>query len=287
MRHPAPLPKLPLVVLLCLAGLGVIGTCASQGPRLSAGQQHDQTSKPVAEYPSWPKKKIAQRKFSIEAMFVDTRSRPWKLWMISTEDRGMRYAMEFFTGERVKNVRVETEATSVPHAPADVSSYSFTDAKGRRYSSIRADASRVDTDQSSIYAGWQRKGRGHHVVLGGYLFENQGASDRDGVYTTKAIPVDPNTYFHGQRACESIAYVVRTQGSQTQDSDPRFVQRTKIIADYDTAHTCWTTKPVHALDLHDNTLIIATADRVFRINSFDLTPAGAAPELRLIDIKEK
>ncbi len=46
-----------------------------------------------------------------------------------------------------------------------------------------------------------------------------------------------------------------------------------------------TPKPVHALDLHDNTFIIATADRVFRINSFDLTPAGAVPDLWLIDIK--
>jgi hypothetical protein len=287
MRSPATLPKFLLLALLCLAGVGVIGACASQGPHLSVGQQHDQTSKPVAERPSWPKTKIAQRKFSVEAMIVDTRSRPWKLWMISTEDKGAGEAMEFFTGERVKHVRVETGATSAPHASADVRSYSFTDAKGRRYSSIRADASRVDTDQPSIYAGWQRKGLGHDVVLGGYLFENQGASDRDGVYTTIAIPIDPNTYFHGQRTCEPMAYVARTQGSQRQDSDPRFVQRTKIIADYDAGHACWTTKPVHALDLHDNTFIIATEDRVFRINSFDLTPASAAPDLRLIDIKEK
>ena len=287
MRSPAPLHKRPLLLMLCLAGLGFIGACASQGPRPSAGQQHDRTSKPVVERPSWPDTKIAQRNFSVEAMFIDTRSRPWKLWIISTEGQGTREVMEFFTGERVKNVRVETGATSVQHASADVTSYSFTDAKGRRYSSIGADASRVDTDQPSIYAGWQRKGLGHDVVLGGYLFENHGASDRDGVYTTKAVPVDPNTYFHGQRACDPMTYVARTQGSQTQDSDPRFVQRTRIIADYDTAHACWATKPVHALDLHDNTFIIATADRVFRINSFDLTPAGAAPELRLIDIKEK
>jgi hypothetical protein len=287
MRNPVPRPKFLLLALLCLAGLGAIGACASQGPRLSAGQQNDQTNKPVSERPSWPKTKIAQRNFSVETMFVDARSRPWKLWMISTEGQGAREVMEFFTGERVKNVRVETGATSASHATTGVKSYSFIDAKGRRYSSVQADPSRVDIDQPSIYAGWQRKGRGHDVVLGGYLFENQGASDRDGVYTTKAAPVDPNTFFNGQRACEPMTYVARTQGSQTHDSDARFVQRTRIIADYDTAHACWTTKPVHALDLHDNTFIIATADRVFRINSFDLTPVGAAPELRLIDIKEK
>jgi hypothetical protein len=287
MRSPATLPKFLLLALLCLAGLGVIGACASQGPRLSVGQQHDQTSKPVAERPSWPKTKIAQRKFSVEAMIVDTRSRPWKLWMISTEYKGAGEAMEFFTGENVKNVHIETGAATAPHESADTKSYSFIDAKGRRYLSVQADPSRADIDQPSIYAGWQQKGRGHDVVLGGYLFENQGASDLDGVYTTKAVPVDPNTFFNGQRACEPMAYVARTQGSKTQDSDARFVQRTRIIADYDTAHACWTTKPVHALDLHDNTFIIATADRVFRINSFDLTPVGAAPELRLIDIKEK
>ncbi len=287
MRAPASLPKLLLMVLLCLAGLGVIGACASQGPRPSAGQHNDQIGKPIAERPSWPRTKIGQRNFSVEAVFVDTRSRPWKLWMISTEDQGAREAMEFFTGEQAKNVRVETGVASTPRASADAKSYSFIDTKGHRYSYVQADPSRVDIDQPSIYAGWQRKGRGHDVVLGGTLFENQGASDRNGVYTTKAIPVDPNTHFNGQRACEPMAYVARTQGSKFQDSDPHFVQRTKIIADYDTTHACWTTKPVHALDLHDNTFIIATVDRVFRINSFDLTPAGAAPELRLIDIKEK
>lgn len=287
MRSPASLPKVPLLMLLCLAGLGVIGACASQRPPPSAGQQHDQASKPVAERPSWPKTKIAQRKFSAEAMFVDTRSRPWKLWIISTEGHGAREAMEFFTGEHVKTVRIETRAATAPHASAEVGSYSFVDARGRRHASVQADASRIDIDQPSIYAGWKRKGRGHDVVLGGYLFENQGVSDRDGVYTTKTVPTDPKTFFNGQRTCEPMAYVARTQGSQTQDSDPRFVQRTKIIANYDTAQACWTTKPVHALDLHDNTFIIATADRVFRINSFDLTPEGAAPDLRLIDIKEK
>ena len=287
MRSPASLPKLPLIGLLCLAGLGVIGACASQGQPFNVGQQNDQARQPVAERPSWPKTRIAQCNFSVEAMFVDTRSRPWKLWMISTEVQGAREAMEFFTGEQVNNVRIETEAATAPHASYDVKSYSFIDAKGRRYSSVRADPSRVDTDQPSIYAGWQRKERGHDVMLGGPLFENKGASDRDGVYTTKAIPIDPNTYFNGQQACEPMAYVARTQGSQTQDSDPGFVQRTKIIADYFASHACWTTKPVHALDLHDNTFIIATSDRVFRINSFDLTPAGAAPELRLIDVREK
>ncbi len=207
--------------------------------------------------------------------------------MVSTEIQGAREAMEFFTGEQVKNVRIETGAATAPYAFYDVKSYSFIDAKGRRYSSVRADPSRVDTDQPSIYAEWQQKERGHDVMLGGPLFENKGTSDRDGVYTTQTIPINPNTYFNGQQACEPMAYVARTQGSQTEDIDLRFIQRIKIIADYDASHACWTTKPVHALDLHDNTFIIATSDRVFRINSFDLTPAGAAPELRLIDVKEK
>jgi hypothetical protein len=229
MRSLASLPKLPLMGLLCLAGLGVIGACASQGQPLIVGEQNDQASKPVAERSSWPKTRIAQRNFSVEAMFVDTRSRPWKLWMISTEVLGAREAIEFFTGEQVNNVRIETGAATAPHASGDVRSYSFIDAKGRRYFSVRADPSRVDTDQPSIYAGWQRKGRGHDVMLGGPLFENKGASDRDSVYTTKAIPVDPNTYFNGQTACEPVTYVASTLGSQTQDSDPRFVQRTKSL----------------------------------------------------------
>lgn len=286
MRTPVPLLKLPLMALLCLVWLGGIGACASKGPRPSAGQHDDQTGWPVAERPSWPKTKIAQHKFSVEAMFVDTRSRPWKLWMISIENHGAREAMEFFTGEHVKTVRVETGA-SASHASADARAYSFVDAKGHHYSSVPADPSRVEFDQPSIYAGWQRKGRGHDVVMGGYLFENQGTSDRDGVYTTKAIPIDPNIFFSGQRACEPMAYVARTQSSQFRDSDPRFVQRAKIIAEYVANHACWTTKPVHALDLHDNTFIIATTERVFRISSFDLTPVGAAPDLRLIDIKGK
>lgn len=288
MRFPASLPKLPLLMLLCLAGLGVIGACASQAPRLSVGQQHDQTSKPVAVHPNWSKTKIAQRDFVVDQILYDDQAKPWKLWLISAPHQGQREAVEFFTGESVKNIKDVVAGTYLSSSRTDEpSTYSFTDAKGRRYDSRNVRSSNIDLDQPTIYAGWERHGRGHDVILGAYLFKEEGFYDQQRAYKTRTTPVDPSRFFNGKPTCDAVAYVAKTQGSRFYETDNKFTAKAKILADYDVSRACWNTKSYRALDLEDNTFIIATANHVFRINSFDLTPAGAAPDLRLIDVKEK
>ncbi|WP_249027648.1 hypothetical protein ACCQ13_01980 [Xanthomonas sp. NCPPB 1638] len=253
------------------------------------GQTSHQESEQKAERADWPQTKIAQRDFSVAAIFIDRRSRPWKLWMISRKDRESAKAMEFFTGELVSNVRIEagTSGANSPKGISNIEYFSFTDAKGHSYSSIRATPSSVEIEQPSVYAGWERNGRGHEVVLGGYLFENKGSHSQDHIYSTKAVSADPSIFFNGQSACQSVAYIVQTQGSRLEESDANFTERTKIIADYDAEKGCWNTRPFHALDLQDNTFLLTTASRAFRINSYDLTPVGAAPDIQIIDIKDK
>jgi len=238
---------------------------------------HAAPDKPVAAN-QWPETKIAQRDFPATAFFVDERNMPRALWLISASPGTTPEAMEFFTARRASDVRVET---------GPVASYSFTDAQGRRHASVRVESSGVDSERPSIYAGWEQGGIGHDVVLGAYLFENKGSTGPDAIYSTKPVPTDPKRFFGDQPVCEPVVYVARTQGSQSRDSEADFEPRTKIVASYDDAKRCWSSRPLHALDLQDNTFVLATATHVVRLNSKDLTPVGSAPDIRIIDVKEE
>ncbi|KOR41562.1 hypothetical protein ADT25_16730 [Xanthomonas oryzae] len=55
-----------------------IGLCGKE-------QKSHQGSEQNAERADWPQTNIAQRDFSVAAIFVDTRSRPWKLWTSEPE----------------------------------------------------------------------------------------------------------------------------------------------------------------------------------------------------------
>jgi hypothetical protein len=292
MRHPTPLLKLPLMALLCLAGLGVIGACASQGPRSSAGQQQDQTGKTVAMRPSWPKTTVAQRDFVVDQILYDDQAKPWKLWLISAPHQGQREAVEFFTGESVKNIKDVVAGTYLSSSRTDeASTYRFADANGRRFDSKYARVWNVETDSPQVYAGWEaRKGPGHSVSLGGYLFKGISDQNENQADAASTAPIDPSTFFSGARSCDEVAYVARTMSERYDGyyrAEKGFFERAKLLADFDTERQCWNTRPYQALDLGDNTFVFASKTRVFRINGYDLTPAGSAPDLRVIDVKEK
>ncbi len=262
-----------------------VGACASQSSKSASTQESSLAHESISDSTSWPASKVSQRDFPMAAALIDRRAQPWKLWLISSTGAGMPEAMEFFTGERVSDVHAE-QGTNTTRSTGNVA-YSFIDSHGRRYSSVRPIPSRVDTDQPSAYAGWEHDGQGHEVVLGAYLFDRKRSQGSNGVYTTTNVPVDPRPFLDGQRTCDPKAYVARTQGSESQDSEPGFVAKTRIIADYNSARTCWNTRPTHAVNLGDNTFLIATETRVFRVSSKDLSPVGAAPDIRIINIEEK
>lgn len=260
-----------------------LGVAACANPPADPGQRVKAANsrQPSSQF---PRIAVAERDFPTAAIVIDDRSAPKKVWLLSSPSQGTAQALEFFSGERVAGVRVEPSASS---APGERLAYSFTDRSGRRYASVHAMASSVDTDQPSAYAGWDGKdGAGHDVMLGAPLFERNTAMGPDGVAKMVNRAVDPRAFFGGQLACEEAAYVARTQASNSQDSEPGFVPRAKILADYDATKRCWNTQPIHAVNLEDNTFLIATRTRVFRISSKDLTPVGTAPSMRIVDIKE-
>ena len=278
MKHHAPLPK--LLVLLCSAGVGIIGACANPHTRSA-----DHADAPTTRQTSgpWPATAIAERDIAAVAVVIDDHAKPWKLWLMSSSAEGRVNALEFFSGERVTTVRAELSQDSAGERMA----YTFTDRSGRRYVSLRATPSAVDGAQPLAYAGWEdQEGKGHDVVLGGTLFERRAVAAPGDVLKTVNTPVDTRPLFGGQPACEAAAYVARTQAPLRQDSEPGFKPLTKIIADYDAQKDCWATRPIHAVNLEDNTFLIATASRVFRISSKDLSPVGTAPSIRIVDIEE-
>jgi hypothetical protein len=270
-----------MLLAVCMSPMLGVGACAnplSAAPRQAEPSALHQPANPSQTTP------VAQRDFPTAAIVLDDRSVPSKVWLMSSPSNGTIRAVEFFSGERVADVRVERLASS---APGQRWSYSFTDNSGHRYAAVYAIPSAVDTDQPSAYAGWQEKdGTGHDVVLGAKLFERYTTTMPDGVAKTVNRAVDPRSFFDGQPACEDAVYVARTQASNAQDSEPGFVPCAKILADYDAAKRCWNTQPIHAVNLDDNTFIVATRTRVFRLSSKDMRPVGDAPSIRVIDVQE-
>ena len=148
------------VVVFAGAVLAAAGACANP----PTGKPTRAEAPPRTQPPSPSPTTVAERDFPTAAIVLDDRGAPKKVWLVSSPSQGTAQALEFFSGERVADVRVEPSGSS---APGKGWSYSFTDRSGRRYAAIRPLPSQVDTDQPSAYAGWDGKdGTGHEVVLG-------------------------------------------------------------------------------------------------------------------------
>lgn len=236
---------------------------------------------------NWPSTVVAEREFPAAEVVIDERRKPSRLWLISSHEKGVAQALEFFSGERVDGVQVESIDSNFPAERLDYNfAYSFIDSSGHRYASIPGIPYTVGTDQPSIYGGWKdRKGRGHEVVLGDYLFERKIVTGPNGISKHIDEPSDVRPLFGGQSICETTAYVARTQ-ARLQEAEPEFEPMTKIVADYSRERGCWVTLPTLAVDLFDNTILIAIGDRVIRLSSKDLSPIGSMGSVRIIDVKE-
>lgn len=244
---------------------------------------HVATAAPNRPDSNWPTTTVAEREFPTAEVVIEDRTKPWKLWLISSPTRGRAQALEFFSGERVADVQVESKK---PTYPGDVMAYSFTDRNGYRYISIDATSSIVEDDHPLTYGGWgDRDGRGHEVVLGGVLLEPGSVVN---------APVDVSHLLDGQPICEKAAYIAQTLwslGLDTQprwwkDTEPGFKPVTKIIADYDSQRNCWITRPAHAVNLDDNTILIVVGGKAVQLNSKDLSPVGVLRDIRIVDVSE-
>lgn len=284
--RPAIAPR-ALSAVLCVAVLLGAGIAACASP--PRGARPPAAATPARSEGHWPRTTVAERTFptadvAIGDIVIEDRGRPWKLWLMAAPADGATQALEFFSGERVADVQA---APIDAAAPDGRMAYTFTDRSGRRHVSVRGTASTVDPDRPAAYGGWQdREGRGHDVVLGGALFDAKIVTGPDGVAESVNTPIDVRRWFGGQPICETAAYVARTRAPLRQETAPGFRPLTKIIADYVPAQRCWTTRPSHAVNLDDNTLLIVVGRKAVRLNARDLSPAGRAPGIRIVDIKE-
>jgi len=275
-------PRHKFRFVLCL---GMVSFALLCGCRHVEKSQADTSIQPGV---SWPATAVAERRFSAAEVIIDERRKPSKLWLMSSHKNGVAQALEFFSGERVADVQVESVDSNFPAERLDyIFAYSFTDRSGHRYESVPGIPYTVGTDQSSIYGGWKdRKGRGHEVVLGNYLFERKTVSGPGGMPNGIDTTIDVRSLFGGQSICEATAYVARTQASMQHEAEPGFEPITKIVADYSSQRNCWLTLPTLAVDLWDNTILIAIGDHVIRLSSKDLSPIGPVGSVRIIDVKE-
>lgn len=243
---------------------------------------------PIQPSVDWPATVIAEREFPAAEVIIDERRKPSRLWLMSSHENGVAQALEFFSGERVANVQVASVDSNFPADRLDYSfAYSFTDRRGYRYASVPGIPYTVGTDQPSTYGVWRdREGRSHEVVLGSFLFERETLTGHGGVSRDVDTPIDVRPLFNGQSVCETDAYVARTQASLQQEPEPGFEPITKIIAGYNSKKECWVTLPTLAVDLQDNTILVAIGDKVIRLSSKDLSPIGPMGSVRIIDVKE-
>lgn len=228
--------------------------------------------------PKWPNSDVGQRDFETFELITDERRTPAKAWLISRPVNGIAHALEFFSGERVDRVNVSSDGLR----------FTFSDATGFQYSSILSSASRIVPNELNILAGWQKGDLGHDVEFGWRLIKQQydPQNARTVIEAVPAVEVAAK-YFRRQKMCEPEVFFIQTDGSRYQDSAPGFAPTQKIISDFVNAEGCWTTQATRVVDLSDNTFLVATRDRVFRLRSWDLRPFGAAPDLKTVDIKDE
>lgn len=226
---------------------------------------------PVPEQP-WPTNGPAQRDFPSDRIYLDRTSRPARIWLISAPLARVARAVEFFSGEQVDTVNVTSDGKSV----------TFVDSHGHRYSDVKTFAYAVNLDEPSNNAGWQKGDLGHDIVFGAVLGVGYVSNAERALLD--ASPGREKKYFSGQASCEPQPYVVSNRGTRYQNTEKDFTEQTKILADFDRARACWTSKPLQVVDLEDNTFLLSTKDRVFRIKSKDVTPAGLAPDLKIVDV---
>lgn len=275
-----PRQKYGFVLLLGMVPFALLSGCQHVG-KSPAGTG-------IQPYVNWPATVVAEREFSAAEVIIDERRNPSKLWLMSSPENGVAQALEFFSGERVAAVQVDPVESNFPAERLDYTfAYSFTTPDGIRYASVPGVPYTVGNDLPAVYGGWkERKGGGHEVVLGDSLFGRRTVIGPHGIPKEVDTPIDVRPLFGGKSICETAAYVARTQAPLQEEAEPGFVPITKIIADYNSQKECWDTLPTLAVDLRDNTILIAIGDKVVRLSSKDLSPIGSMGSVRIIDVRE-
>ncbi|WP_285404870.1 hypothetical protein [Luteibacter sp. ME-Dv--P-043b] len=193
----------------------------------------------------WPASTVAQRAFPNGAsMFVEDDHGKLRAWVLSESKGGAHVeAMDFFTGESMK-VDVALEADG--HQSA-----SFTDAKG---------ISHVAVGKGFAFSGGASSASLTGLDLGA-----------DSIYVKKSAA------YCGSR------FIAATPSPGGADAWHKFpIYHQEMSASACSKGKYWS-NITSALDLDDGTFLAVEGCFVFRLKKADLSPAGDAPALRVVD----
>lgn len=232
-----------------VGSLNAYGSGSDSDQTKTAASTHDTPSTQVHE-PHWPDNGIAERELGDgdntypENMFVEYSKGQWHAWVILTNLHGSAKALDFFSGN-VVSAKVKN-----PGGYND----SFVDEHGITHKDVG--------DPVFDYKD-PRPGGG----LGGIDFSADWLR------------------FEAKVACAPLYLNV----SRRMASDDNVILWSKVplYKTYEGSKSCpegvWNSLVNTALDLRDGTLLITGGKYIFRIRQSDMTPAGEAPHLRVVD----
>lgn len=188
-------------------------------------------------------------------MFIEQDGRAWRAWAVSRPDKDRVRAMEFFTGAVIEG-RLDVGVTSPRQ-------YVLTDDAGKQHRWLAGASFQPRPDP----------GDGN-----GAMYFGHGDIALD--FSDTVFASDP------QGLCPLELHVVARQpGKERADMSSSWGKVALYHAppDGDCPSGEWVSEVRSALDLQDGTFLAAIGDRLFRLNMADLSPAGQAPSLRIID----
>lgn len=209
------------------------------------------TSPQTASKPVWPDNGVAQRMFpNGSTMFVDNDHGKLRAWVLSETTGGKDVeALDFFSGLRMK-VKVDLEEDGRQDQ-------SFTDAQGGFHSTVGRE--------------FAFSGTSLPIDLPGISFDGN---------TIHLSSVMKNCYVNITAISPTKNYV---SGQDTASTWSKFAIYHSVSGPRGCASGAFDSKITSALDLSDGTFLAIEGCFVFRLRKSDLSPAGSAPALRIID----
>jgi hypothetical protein len=209
----------------------------------------------------WPRIDTAQRLFSGEEMFVEKTSTGLVAWVLSMPGNSPAQALDFFSGRTIP--------IKPSFYPDGRSKSEFRDANGKRH--------RITTDEDYRFNG---PSPGGTVIIGDIL---------DGDFIDLS---SESIWFHSPEVNFHCVFGLDVTSRFKEAKSNRVVMWRKIPLYREApSKTCpggvFKSLIGTALDLRDGTMLVTTTTSlVFRLNKNDLSPAGDAPGLRVVDAEK-
>jgi len=239
------LMPLTMAATLSIASAGVVGMTGMPAISKDAGARHqDHTPSPI-----WPKSAVAERELIggddawPENMFVEHANGKWTVWVLASPAHGQTKALDFFSGN------VEDVTVAEPAGYADA----FVDSRGV-------------THELTFHPVFWFKGPAPGGALGKNVRVNVSSLGFD-----RTVACAPELDV-SERVSDDFASSIWRKVILYPSSDPS-----------DCPSVPWESLIGTGLDLRDGTMLVTAGKYVFRVSADDLTPAGRAPHLHVVD----